>query len=368
MVQYNLTITVTPLAGGSTSPAVGTYWYDTGTSVPVTATPASSYRFDRWRLDGSDAGSANPISVLMTAKHNLEAVFIETANVTFGVSGITSGYTGTVLTVDGTGHLLSQLPKTFTKDVGSSLAFAWGDPLYDGSNKKYVWSSTSGLVTTKTGFITVPSGGGVVNAVYGTEYRLLISVANATQGTTSPAPGDDIWYSSTTSATVTALPSSGFAFDYWSLDGAANTTNPITVAMSTNHTLVANFMTAVFYKWSDGTTANSIILSYNIFNGTWTHDSNATYGIKSTGVYSTLSTLIRLASISDTSVVGNVTFIIRNGAGVEVARVTWVTGGSLPTTPVSLSLATNVVYTIEVWIEGKATVSDVSVGVNITFP
>jgi len=367
VVQYSLTITVTPLAGGSTSPAVGTYWYDTGTSVPVTATPVNSYRFDHWRLDGSDAGSANPISVSMTEAHTLEAVFIETAGITFNVSGIASGYSGTVLTVDGINYSLSELPKTFTQDVGSSLAFAWVDPLYDGSDKRYVWSSTSGLVTTRTGFITVPSGGGVVDAVYGTEYRLLISVADPTQGTTNPAPGNDIWYSSTASATVTALPSSGFAFDYWSLDGVANTANPITVPMSTNHTLVAHLMTAVFYKWSDGTTASSISLSYNLFNNTWTHDSNATYGIKSTGVYSTLDAHICLASISNTSVVENVTFIIRDGAGVAVATVTWA-GGSLPTTPVSLSLATNVVYTIEVWIKGKATVSDVSVGVNITIP
>jgi hypothetical protein len=366
--QYNLTITITPPGSGYATPAAGSYWKDSGANVSVTATPLGNYRFDHWMLDGSNNGSASPNYVLMDGPHVLQAVFTETAGVTFNVSGIVSGYPADLLTVGGQYYKLSDLPLSFpTWDVGTTHSFVWIDPLYDGTDKLYLWSSTSGLATTRTGFINVTSGGGVVNAVYVTQYRLLISVANATQGTTSPVPGE-YWYNSTSTATVNATANSGYAFDYWSFDGAANTTNPITVSMSTNHTLVANFMTAVFYKWSDGTTSDSMSLSYNLFNGTWTHDSNATYGIKSTGVYSTLNTHLLLNSISDPNVVENVTFIIRNGAGVEVARVTWATGDTLPTAPQPLDLATNVVYTIEVWIKGKATVSGVSVGLRITIP
>ena len=42
------TLTITSTAGGSVTPAVGTHTYDAGTSVNLTATPDSGYRFVNW--------------------------------------------------------------------------------------------------------------------------------------------------------------------------------------------------------------------------------------------------------------------------------------------------------------------------------
>ena len=74
-VEYDLTIGVTGM--GTTDPVPGTYTYEEGTVVPVTAYPASGWMLDHWLLDTVDVGPANPYSVTMDANHTLEAVFVE---------------------------------------------------------------------------------------------------------------------------------------------------------------------------------------------------------------------------------------------------------------------------------------------------
>jgi parallel beta-helix repeat protein len=71
------TLTITSTTGGTTNPASGTYTYPEGSLVNVTGIPNPNYRFERWLLDGSDAGSQNPISVLMDSNHTLHAVFTQ---------------------------------------------------------------------------------------------------------------------------------------------------------------------------------------------------------------------------------------------------------------------------------------------------
>jgi hypothetical protein len=48
-------------------------------------------------------------------------------------------------------------------------------------------------------------------------------------------------YDKGSSATITAVPSSGYVFDYWMLDGSAQTMNPITVTVDRDITIVAYF-------------------------------------------------------------------------------------------------------------------------------
>jgi hypothetical protein len=60
---------------GTTDPPVGTYTYDYGTRVTVTAYPGSSYVFLYWNLDTSTDYS-NPIAVDMYSNHQLRAFFL----------------------------------------------------------------------------------------------------------------------------------------------------------------------------------------------------------------------------------------------------------------------------------------------------
>ena len=72
---YALNITAT--TGGTTAPIPGSYSYDEGTIVSVTASSEVNYVFDHWKLDGDNAGSIIPISVTMDRDHTLQAVFKE---------------------------------------------------------------------------------------------------------------------------------------------------------------------------------------------------------------------------------------------------------------------------------------------------
>jgi len=71
-----------------------------------------------------------------------------------------------------------------------------------------------------------------------TTYKLTISSTSG--GTTSPAPGIHE-YDADATATVTALPESGYSFDHWELDSVTQTENPVDIIMDQNYTLLAVF-------------------------------------------------------------------------------------------------------------------------------
>ena len=69
------TLVITTNSGGTTDPSPGTLRYSEVTIVTVSASPYVNYAFDHWELDGSDAGTANPVSITMDTHHSLRAVF-----------------------------------------------------------------------------------------------------------------------------------------------------------------------------------------------------------------------------------------------------------------------------------------------------
>ena len=75
LLQYTLTICVSPSTGGTTNPSPGTYQYVEGTPVTVTETPNPRYLFDHWDLDGVNVGSGTSYTVTMDGPHTLTAVF-----------------------------------------------------------------------------------------------------------------------------------------------------------------------------------------------------------------------------------------------------------------------------------------------------
>jgi hypothetical protein len=74
--QFNLQIEVN--GQGTTDPAVGTYQYDSGTPVQVTANAGANYQFDHWLLNGTNYGTTNPCSITMNSNYVLTAVFTAT--------------------------------------------------------------------------------------------------------------------------------------------------------------------------------------------------------------------------------------------------------------------------------------------------
>jgi subtilisin family serine protease len=117
--QFTLTINST--AGGTTEPAQGARAYDYGTNVTVTAAPNTNYRFEFWELDGSDAGSANPKTILMDDNHELKAYFSQidhTLAVSATPGGTTTPKAGTYTYINGSAVEVSAVP-----NEGYYLAF-----------------------------------------------------------------------------------------------------------------------------------------------------------------------------------------------------------------------------------------------------
>ena len=75
-IEESYTLIISASSGGTTIPAPGTYPYDYGSSVTVTAETDSDYNFAYWLLDGAK-NYDNPIGVTMDSDHTLKALFYE---------------------------------------------------------------------------------------------------------------------------------------------------------------------------------------------------------------------------------------------------------------------------------------------------
>ncbi|MEM0302075.1 MAG: hypothetical protein QXI54_02760, partial [Archaeoglobaceae archaeon] len=123
--QYKLTISVSPSGAGTTNPPIGSYWYDQGTQVTVTATASSGYIFDHWELDGNNVGTSPSYTVTMNAPHNLVAVFrsqTPTISITVNPNGGRIYVDGSPITTTTTYNWNSGSTHTLDPDSGYEAA------------------------------------------------------------------------------------------------------------------------------------------------------------------------------------------------------------------------------------------------------
>jgi hypothetical protein len=222
LLSGGYTLTITATAGGTTSPSVGNHNYPYGTVVTVTESNSTGYRFNNWTLDGTSAGTASSVQVLMSASHQLQAFFTPlnyTLTITVTGAGTTSPSVGTYSYPYGTIASVTASPGT------SYYLDHW---LLDGNNN----GSANPIHV-------LMNANHTLQAVFTAGYMLSITVTGA--GTTDPSPGM-YTYPIGTLANVTALPSTGYYFDHWLLDGNSyGTANSTQVLMSTTHLLTAVF-------------------------------------------------------------------------------------------------------------------------------
>jgi len=69
----NYTLAIGAGSGGTTNPAPGSYSYQAGSTVTITATPAQGSSFTGWT--GANTGSANPLTITMDGNKSLTANF-----------------------------------------------------------------------------------------------------------------------------------------------------------------------------------------------------------------------------------------------------------------------------------------------------
>ncbi len=84
VVTHDLTVAVDPAGSGTTTPAAGTYSYEAGTSVPVTASANPGFVFDHW--SGACLGTA-ACSVTMDVDKTVTANFVTAPPATLSYIG-----------------------------------------------------------------------------------------------------------------------------------------------------------------------------------------------------------------------------------------------------------------------------------------
>jgi len=154
--QYSLTISA--VSGGTTNPSPGTYWYNEGTNVQVTAIEYTNYDFSHWLFNGYTYYQ-NPITVNMNSNHNLQAIFVPEQQTThqltvlcydnYGQSGyvplyIDGQYVGTTMNT----YTVTEGPHTLSVPyyVGYHYFYGW---YYDGE-WDYNPTTTVGVYSDKT--------------------------------------------------------------------------------------------------------------------------------------------------------------------------------------------------------------------------
>ncbi|HLJ45113.1 MAG TPA: hypothetical protein VKU01_03855, partial [Bryobacteraceae bacterium] len=175
--QYQLAISASPAAGGTVTPASGTF-YDAATVVPVTATAATGFVFGGWTGSVAGATSAST-SVTMSAPQTVVANF-------------TAGQKPSAVTVFS--------PTQGATGVSTSVSLSWsaaaGATSYD---ILFGTSTTPPVVDTTTGLSYSP-----LNLAPNTTYFWSITAKNSFGGTPSA-----LWFFTTGASTTTT---SGYQF------------------------------------------------------------------------------------------------------------------------------------------------------------
>ncbi len=221
-----------------------TTWADRGSPFTYSYSNVSSSTVDKRFILTGTTGLSSPITVTnpTTVTGNYKTQY----QITFSQTGVGNDFTGTIVTIDGTGYNYGTLPSYVWWDVDSVHTFTYQSPLLVTPNaKQYAWTSTTGLSTLRSDSITV-SGSGSVTGNYRIQYYLAVVSPYATRGGAG-------WYDSGSTAYATVSISivdhgngTRRIFTNWSGDatGTGITSDPIT--MNAPKTATANWKTQYY--------------------------------------------------------------------------------------------------------------------------
>jgi hypothetical protein len=230
---HNLTI-VSTVGGSVITPGQGTFTYDTGTVVNLTASPANGYQFVNWTSDVDTIADVNAASSTITMNDNYSI----TANFEVILPG---QYSLTISSTAG-GSVTTPGEGTFTGDAGTVISLA-ASP--DTSYQFDKWTGDVGTIANinnASSTITMSSDI-IITATFKATTQTYTLTTNSTPsgaGSVSPSGGK---YGRGVQVILTANPASGYAFDYWS-GSVSDSTPTITITMDSDKSLTANFKVA----------------------------------------------------------------------------------------------------------------------------
>ena len=227
--QYQLTIVASPVAGGSVTPASGTF-FDSATVVPITATANAGFTFGGWSGPVVNSSSAST-TVTMNATATVTANFLPFTNVT-----IQTNPAGLQFSVDG--GAAQTAPQTISlSQMSHNIAVATTQATTPGT--QYVFTQWNDNVAASRS-IVVNGSPATYTATFKTQYQLTLAASPAEGGSVTPATGT--FFDSSTVVPIAVTANAGFTFGGWSGPVANSSSASTTVAMGAPATITANFL------------------------------------------------------------------------------------------------------------------------------
>jgi hypothetical protein len=211
-ITYHVTVTANNPSMGSIT---GSGDYTANTTVTMTATPKTGYRFVQW----NDGNTNNPRTITLTKDTTFTAIFAISSQITYHVS-VTANNTG-MGSVTGSGDYAANTTVTMMATPKTGYRFVqWNDGNNQNPRTITVTKDTSFTAT----FVDVNQN----------TYRITLLSNDQTKGTVMG--GGDFPANTTTS--IGAIANPGYRFVQWN-DG--NTDNPRTITVTQDTTFVATF-------------------------------------------------------------------------------------------------------------------------------
>lgn len=200
VTQYQLTTAVNNSSYGSVTPAAGTYWYNAGTIVQLTATAntGSGYAFINWT--GSITGTTNPTTITMDGVKSVTANFAKPNFVVYNPTGYGSpnpavgNYSynyGASVTCTMTPDTLTTVPKTV--GTGTSMQ-KWPIDIstaYGRTQMIYLASELGSAATINQIRFQRANASGTTNTINGVKiYMAHTAATTLTTDTWVPAEGE----------------------------------------------------------------------------------------------------------------------------------------------------------------------------------
>ncbi|WP_166664844.1 ice-binding family protein [Pedobacter metabolipauper] len=219
--SFAVNLSSSPAAGGITT---GSGSYVVGTPVTITATANAGYTFVNWTENGAIASTSSSFQFVIASNRTLVANYRLIPASQFAVILSSSPAAGG--TTDGEGSYPSGTSVTITAAVNTGYTFtSWTDKgtgLVVSTSPNYTFALASNR--TFVANFTISTFTLTVIAQNGTVTR------SSTQAT----------YNYGTAVILTATPAAGYVFSSWS-GNASGIINPLTVLMTSNKTITANF-------------------------------------------------------------------------------------------------------------------------------
>ena len=295
---YTLTTSASPSSGGTITPSPGPNCgngtgYSAGTPVQLTAKAAGGYGFAGWSGDASD--TSNPITVTMSSNKSVTASFTATSQVTvnsaatYNASWAASSAfnTGDVLrmVIVATNNMITTQTGLWSwtvtdpggNIVGSLSYENYSSALAPGANNlglsPTIPASLASGTYTFQGKVSIGSSTDAKQTTFTVTndscYTLTTSASPSSGGTITPSPGPNCGngtgYSAGTPVQLTAKAAGGYGFAGWSGD-ASDTSNPITVTMSSNKSVTASFTATSQVTVNSAATYNASWAASSAFN------------------------------------------------------------------------------------------------------